>query len=478
MWCYELFLFPYSFKMKTLNRKKQYLVLAVLLFANIVKAQYTYTRYSLELSAGSSVPLTSIPGEFFSSGFADFGFRMALSKYLSGKLSLGYGQVQGDQTVLTPFEPYDNVRNYLNFNTSYYYFNGSALLNLERVLNLRSFRMFNRLNTFLVVGGGIMYPDVKVESVYGQIKNYNEGVRFYINNYGLDFRYHLSHRFDLNFGGEFKVVQTYYLDGAYEDKKYDNMVNGYVGLVYNIGANADKKHLEWFNLDGKEDIIFRPMELEPKKGEEPIVKEIVPIVDSLADRTEPSVVDSSMVIDEPKNDILNPVIVDSSIQVKINPTTQPNVIKDSAVIAIVVPAIDSAFQKVGRFSDLRIVDGKEKQQTTPVTVKTDSPIVKQLAPITQPNTSTVNLNSVNGIVPPMGKYNVIVGTYASARYAYYFRDKLRKDGYQAALFRDPGKKMIRVCIYYGDDRAEANKQLRKYLKQFNQQVWIHTFATK
>lgn len=427
-----------------------------------VYAQYKYTRFTVDANGGFSMPNTSITGT--AGGYGEIGFKVATSRYLSGRLAFGAGTLAGSQDVNMITGTKDNVANYTKFNASYYYFSGSGLLNLERVFKLRNAgRLFHRLNPYLVVGAGYMYPDIEVNRVDGQFKNYKNNVRFIANNFGLDFKYFISNRFDLSFGAEYKLVQTYYLDGAYSDKKLDGMTNAYVGISYNIGASADRKHLEWFNLDGKEDVMFVPFNDDLKKGEEPVAnkkpeedstivlaKETIPVpvnVDSITTKEE-----------EPNTVIKDTAVVSSDIQIK-EATKEP---------VVVVTDQDSAeYKKVGRHTDIK-----------------GQPLTKDAAPkvavTPKPQSESVgSLNDIDGIVRPMGKYNVIVGTYSGAKYAYPFRDKIRKQGFQAALFKDSDRsKMVRVCVYYGDDRKEANRQLRLYMSKFSGQAWLHIYDPK
>lgn len=445
-----------------------WILILTLLSTGEAIAQYKYTRVSLEVNAGVSVPNTSITGSL--GAFSELGVRVASSRYLSGRLSFGVGKLSGSQDVKELVFPRENIDNYTKFTTTYYSFSGSGMLNVERLLNLRNAgRKFHRLNTFLVVGAGYMYPDVEVNRVDGQYKNYKNNVRFITNNFGLDFKYFLSNRFDLNLGAEYRLVQTYYLDGAFSDKKYDGMYNGYIGISYNIGANSDKKHLEWFNLDGKEDVIFVPFKDEPKKGDDvPIVNEDKPIRDSLAmvepDKPNDTPDDTTDYNAGTKDLPLTPDTQEPKMVIKHDSNTTI-VISQSVVEDTVVS------RKIGRHTDIkgRVIT---KQDTTN---KVQNPVVvsKEPAVVT---TNTGLLNDINGIVPPMGKYNVIVGTYSGPKYAFLFRNKLRKEGFQAALFRDNDRsKMVRVCVYYGDDRKEANKQLRLYMSKFNGQAWLHIY---
>lgn len=434
-------------------------------------SQYTYTRYSLDISGGASLPKTSIAGSL--SGYTELGFKGTLSRYLSLRASGGTGVVHGSQNVSAMRGLPESTDNYTKFNTTYYYITGSAHFNLERLLHLRSKgTKFYRLNPFLVVGSGFMFPDIKVNRFDGQFKNYKKNVRFITHNFGLDFKYFLSNRFDLLFGAEYRVVQTYYLDGAYSDKKLDGLTNAYVGLSYNIGASADRKHMEWFNLDGQTDVIFRPDQYENKQPEVPVAKEDEPIVDSSAlavkDRQNDTPEDTTDYNAKPDEEI----VPDEQIVV-LDPTKPLEL--DSSKQQEVVVADPNAPKKVGRHQDIRPV---------PVPVKpTDTTQVAANKPEATPQTPEVvaervpaSLNDIDGIVRPLGKYNVIVGTYAGSKYAYLFRDKLRKEGLEAALFRSSARsKMVRVCVYYGNDYKEALKQLKTYQSKFSGQAWIHVY---
>lgn len=452
-------------------KKTIYALVLIILSASNAFSQYKYTRLTIDANGGFSIPNTSITGT--AGGYGEVGFRLATSRYLSGRMAIGLGTLTGSQHVERITGPRDNVANYTKFNANYYYFSGSGLLNLERVFKLRNLgRLFHRLNPYLVVGAGYMYPDIEVNRVDGQFKNYKKNVRFIANNFGLDFKYFLSNRFDLSFGAEYKLVQTYYLDGAYSDRKFDGMTNAYVGISYNIGASADRKHLEWFNLDGKEDIMFVPFNDDLKKGDQPLAddKKTNDKIDSsnaIAKETIPSKADSLIAQ-------VNKAKQDTTTAADILLTKEPVMIVDTNIQVVVASpgnqdliSLDTTeYKKIGRHTDI-----KGKSETTP------KPVVVA-APTTKPEAGS-SLNDINGIVRPMGKYNVIVGTYAGAKYAYPFRDKIRKQGFQAALFKDSDKsKMVRVCVYYGDDRKEANRQLRLYMSKFNGQAWLHIFNPK
>lgn len=74
-----------------------WLLLILLTASNLASAQYKYTRYSVDINGGFSFPKTSIKGT--AGGYTELGFRLATSRYLSGRLAIGYGALTGSQNV-------------------------------------------------------------------------------------------------------------------------------------------------------------------------------------------------------------------------------------------------------------------------------------------------------------------------------------------------------------------------------------------
>lgn len=451
-------------------------IFIVLIFASTANAQYKYTRLALEGTAGTNYGLTSVPGSF--SAFSEIGLRLSLSKYLSGKLSYGVGALRGSRNVNSAVLPLEDVNNYVDYNTTYRYLNGRALINLERVFKLRQHsRFYNRLNPFLVIGGGFMFPDIEVNRVDGQFKNYNKNVRFYTNCYGLDFRYFLSNKFDLTFGSELHVIQTYYLDGAYSDEKLDKFVTGHIGICYNIGANADRKHLEWFNVDGKEDVIFKPINIDPANPEQPISQIDVPkVLEPKDSAITPS--DSSIaVIAGEKDQLIQPDttkenggINDGDVIIAKEPIVNP-----STTIATNVP--DSGKKTTGTPSNQVVTT----PQTTNPNVKPASEplVVNEPAKPKPANDTKPSIDKPSStpiiITPPLSRYNVIAATYGGPKYALLYCQKLRSSGFDANVIKSSKSKMYRVSIYHGDDRTTAFRELNRIRKTEFNQAWIHIY---
>lgn len=79
-------------------------------------------------------------------------------------------------------------------------------------------------------------------------------------------------------------------------------------------------------------------------------------------------------------------------------------------------------------------------------------------------------------MPPIARYNIIVGAFASNRYAHRFRRALERKGYEAYVFRSrPGSRLLRVSIHSGNTLSDARAQLRKIRRDVEPQAWIHVF---
>jgi cell division septation protein DedD len=102
------------------------------------------------------------------------------------------------------------------------------------------------------------------------------------------------------------------------------------------------------------------------------------------------------------------------------------------------------------------------------------PVVKIDAPA-DPKAPT--LNFIEGIQKPVSSYNVIVGAFRKSKNAYNFRNKMRRLGYQAAIFRsDIDSKILRVCIYSTNNQEVALKQVEKARAEVVQGAWVHVFT--
>lgn len=469
------------FKLKLL-----FLTVSVCFFIE-VNAQYKYTRYSIDVSAGPSYPKTSIPGIL--SGYGELGFKGTLSRYLSLRASGGYGTASGSRDVTQMIGTPESVDNYTKYNTTYIYFTGSAHINLEKLLHLRKENgKFLRTNPFLVIGSGMMFPDIKVNRFDGQVKNYKSNLRFVTHNIGLDFTHFLSNRFDLLFGVEYRFIQSYYFDGAFADKKLDGLYNAHVGISYNIGASSDKKHMDWYNLDGKTDVFFAPEEQKtiPEPISQTSPKDTAALaaanrpVDTAEDTTDYAAAGKAVAAEEDKRE--NIELAEGLPSVKNTDTVTNNTAKVTPPVNTTTPAVAANTpktpRKVGRHVDLKPGTGTSTTEPKAVVMATTETKADEPTPSTTftQETSDSNLNSIDGVVRPLGKYNVIVATYSGTRYAYVYRNQLRKQGFQAALFKSSERsKMVRVAVYYGDNKNEALKQLRSYRSKFGGQVWIHVY---
>lgn len=111
---------------------------------------------------------------------------------------------------------------------------------------------------------------------------------------------------------------------------------------------------------------------------------------------------------------------------------------------------------------------------------TASPLATSLAKVHTPvDPHAPTLNFIEGVTPPGSSYNVIVGAFRKSKNAYAFRNKMRKMGYQCAIFRsDIDSRIMRVCVYSTNNKEIAVKQLEKARAEVEKGSWVHVYTKK
>jgi len=111
---------------------------------------------------------------------------------------------------------------------------------------------------------------------------------------------------------------------------------------------------------------------------------------------------------------------------------------------------------------------------------TASPLTTSLARVNTPvDPKAPTLNFIEGIAPPVSSYNVIVGAFRKSKNAYAFRNKMRKMGYQCAIFRsDIDSRIMRVCIYSTNNKEIALKQVEKARAEVEKGSWVHVYTKR
>lgn len=499
--------------------KKQYSVLFILFFSlNAAFAQNA--RFSLDLNAGIPLPLASIKSNITTYG--GVGVRYNLTSALSIEGMLNMGTMAGSQTPAVPIPVYPNVdnENVANYHNNFVQYSLKGLVNLERVFGLR--KVFHRINPY--VTGGLGFINSSVSTNFSNGYQYKVNRSFFTGYVGLQFKYYINPSLDFNIGSEMNLTETYYLDGAATDKKYDYYLLNYVGVAYKFGARKDKQHIEWNNVILK-DRIYIP-HIEKRQGQ-PLDaagnffifhKDSIALLQTqnreLQQKTvmlEQKSAEQQKQIDSMKQDMSTmKVKVDtlqnqvSQMQEQMNkppqvvyapaPEKAPEPVKPTPPPATTqVPAkpkpkpaksqlpqtpaqpekvtAPEVTTKAPEPKQPEKVEAPAKQKETPViTTVPEKPV--ETAPVTE-------LNQIDGVVAPIARYNVVAGAYAGEKYAFIFRDKMRAKGYEAAIFKsDINSKILRVCLFTTQDKEEAMRMMRKVRAEVDPKAWVHVYYEK
>jgi hypothetical protein len=428
------------------------LILYCILFIQTRSQAQSAARWSFEANAGIPYMFASIPSTL--STYGGLGVRYNITTALSAQISFNIGTMRGSQDQSTPrvVAP-DAVSNYKAYTSNFYNYALRGQLNLERVLSLRQYSFFRRVNPYFV--GGIGYTAPRGDGWIGEryfdatTKVYKDGVKpVWTTQVGILFRVYLNPLLDLNIGSEFNHCQTYYLDGIYPDKQYDHYLTSYIGVNVKLGASKSKQNIEWQNVVFRE----RKPKVQPKDEPQP-VKPAEPVAQQPVEPIKDSAVVAAPIDTTPvaASPVPQPTEPEPVVQQQ-QPATKPAVVAGAAVAA----------------------KKPTKQQPTSTKPKSE-PVVRYNAPV---DPKAPALNMIEGIAAkPPAKYTVIAGAYSKSKvqYAYAFRDRLRNQGYQAAVVQsDIDPKIVRVMVYSTDDKRIALQQCKKVRLEFEKQAWINT----
>ncbi len=473
------------------------------------------TRLSLELSGGIPYGFTTISSSL--STFGGIGLRYNITKELSVQGLVNIGSLTGKQIPAAVFSMPDNVLNYRAYNNNFIQYTLNGQLNLERVLGLRS--VFKRVNPFLIAGGGFIKSDVIAYRNVDNNKKYNQN--FYTGYAGLTIRYYMNPQMDFVFNSSYNLTQTYYLDGIYMDNKYDAFLLNSIGISYKFGAKSQKQHIEWNNVILKNRFYIPDIE---KRNGQPIDEEgnyVVYSKDSIskllavnqqlqAQNTSQreEIEKQRKEIDSLKGDMgkvkvqmdtlthsveelkkQNQEIINRLNNQPAAVPNTPNVPSPSGSVPSNPVVTPPAPSKADTSTKATGTGQKKKKKITTVTVNVptedvDGESPKQVpVPSTEPKTEVTDpsagLNSIDGIVAPIERYNVVAGAYAGSKYAIIFRDKMRAKGYEAAIFRsDVNSKILRVCVLSTTDKKEAIRVMNKIRTEIDPKAWIHVYKQK
>jgi hypothetical protein len=479
-------------------------------FIKMSDAQVRPSRLSFEINAGIPIAISSIPPGI--STYGGIGLRYNITTALSLQTSFNIGMLRGSQSVLNiAFS--ERSQNYTKYHNTFYQYALRGQLNLERVFRLRA--IMKKVNPYLTAGIGYTgTTGIEAERADGRLRKY-DNIEFWTVQAGVAFRYYLNPTLDLNIGSELNLTQTAFLDGIPLDGRNDHFILTYVGINVKIGAKKKNQHIEWVNKVYRSKKPHKTKE-DPEdlhSDQELTADEPDPVyADSLIAET-PSARDSAAAAASLKDselagkaaleDAANNANVATGMPkgtagaAKTGTTVAAGTvkgIKKGVKGAAATGAIRSGSLANKGTSVIMLASGSTKETRTgrtSINIKnkgaitangeagmngrpgSTAPVVRINAPV-DPKAPTLNI--VENISKPLATYNVIVGAFGKSRNAYRFRNRLRNQGYQSAIFRsDINSQIMRVCIYSTNNQEIALKQLEKARAEVEPGAWIHVY---
>ena len=232
--------------MKNLLKQILFIVLGILFISN-TNAQNS-TKLSADLSLGIPVTFFTISPDF--TAIYQAGLRYSVNKnwsiaarFASKTFQAKTGNAPG---ILSPSGGL--VSDVASYKNSFYDLGGSLQFNMSNLLGLTN----SKFMPYATLGGSFQFWDLNILRINGTSdKNSNSSFTTYgsrqmnIIQMGLGVRYYLNPSFDLNVSSEYNHVQTYFMDGAYDDKKLDTYLNTSFGVSYKLGAKSSKNLADW-----------------------------------------------------------------------------------------------------------------------------------------------------------------------------------------------------------------------------------------
>ncbi len=144
----------------------------------------------------------------------------------------------------------------LSYNNKFRSINGFVQYNLHKVLGLD--QATNRFMPYVTFGGGLLiankFSHVNIDGKSSIMQNFSYTSKMRNYQLGGGVRYYLNSFVDLTLATEYNYVETYWLDGAYSDKKLDTYLNTYLGVNVKIGAKKSHNLIDWSFKDEPEEI--------------------------------------------------------------------------------------------------------------------------------------------------------------------------------------------------------------------------------
>lgn len=426
-----------------------------------------YAKWSADLSLG--IPYMFSPVGYNLTGMGGIGLRYSFTKIVSLALQYDLASLSGSQstnsTVLdgSALNP-KNVKEFSTFAT---------LIGLDMRLNLRNIfkgepENLNKWNHYYVGGFGFMSYRNDNTLVNGNTTSLDyplfggKGAAVIGTRYlriGYEARKHLNNKFDVLGNILFNRVESYWIDGAGEERTLRNQIVARIGISYKFGCKGTRELIDWSNKN-----------YSYSKNPREVAIENIPVIDK------------SKVVDVPKVEPkIDPIVV---------PVPEPVIPK---VEPIVVPVPEPVIPKVEPIVvpvPEPVVPEPVVPKVEPIVVPVPKPVVPKVEPIVVPVpkpvkpkvepvvvTKPVVAENKEEVTEPDNMYNVVVGCYGLSHLdlAMKFRDSLRQKGYKANVYRSLGSNLYRVMTTSSNDKGSALQILKQSKVEIDPQSWFYLY---
>lgn len=222
------------------------LTLTILCYAIVanVSAQKN-VKWSADLSMGIPVTFFSINSDL--TGIYQAGIRYSINKNWSvaGRFaSKSFFTKTGNTPGVVSLDGI-YAKDVASYRNSFYDINGYVQYNFGGLLGLN--KPTTKFSPYVTLGAGLQFWKLNTTYINGVQTSMKEFGDKPMRNYqfGLGLRYYLNPSIDLVVSSEFNYVETYWMDGAYADKKLDTYLNNSFGISYKIGAKSNKNLIDW-----------------------------------------------------------------------------------------------------------------------------------------------------------------------------------------------------------------------------------------
>jgi hypothetical protein len=429
-----------------------------------------YSKWSADLNLG--LPYMFSPIGYNLTGMGGIGVKYSFSPKIS--LGLQYdlaffsGENSSANTVLNGANANPkNIKDYSTFTTTIGF---DCRLNLRNLIfgepeNLKKwnhyyvfgFGFMSYRNDNNIVGGGTSKYDYSLFEGKGAATIATRCYRA-----GYEVRNHLNNKIDLLGSLNFNIVESYWIDGAGEEKNYRNQLMAKIGVSYKFGIKGNKELIDWANSNYSNSEQAKEVAIEN-----------IPVIDK------PKIVDVPKV--EPAVvPVIEPVVVPEPVKpVEVTPTPEPVKPVVEPVVPKVEPIVVPVPEPVKPKVEPVVVPEPVVPKVEPIVVPVPEPVKPKVESVVVPVPEPVKTKVESAIVTdptvaenkeevtePDNMYNVVVACYGlkHLNLAIKYRDSIRKKGFKANVYRSIRSKLYRVMTTSSDDEESALKILKQKLE--------------